>query len=168
MSREFFCEKCSLQFGKKYVFDLHLSLVHGEKIEVKVESPICEENLQESQISETKFSYQPVQEKEKRFKCDVCYTTFAKKGHLKSHMTAVHEGKKPFQCNTCDARFTQKSSLKNHMESVHEEKKAFQCDICDYRCSLKGNLTKHVASVHEGNKPFKCSICDANFHKRAT
>ena len=25
-----FCENCGLQFGKKYVFDLHLSLVHGE------------------------------------------------------------------------------------------------------------------------------------------
>ena len=68
MSRDFFCERCSLQFGKKYVFDLHLSLVHGEKIEVKVESPICEENLQESQISETKFLYRPVDEKEKSFK----------------------------------------------------------------------------------------------------
>ena len=62
MSRDFFCERCSLQFGKKYVFDLHLSLVHGEKkIEVKVESPLCDENLQESQISETEFSYQTVQ-----------------------------------------------------------------------------------------------------------
>ena len=61
MSRDFFCERCSLQFDKAYVFDLHLSLVHGEKkIEVKVESPISEENLQESQISETEFSYQTV------------------------------------------------------------------------------------------------------------
>ena len=30
-----FCENCSLQFDKKIVFDLHLSLVHGEKIGVK-------------------------------------------------------------------------------------------------------------------------------------
>ena len=34
---DFFCNKCSLQFDKKYVFDLHLFLVHGEKIEVKKE-----------------------------------------------------------------------------------------------------------------------------------
>ena len=26
-----FCNRCVLQFDKKYVFDLHLSLVHGEK-----------------------------------------------------------------------------------------------------------------------------------------
>ena len=46
MSRDFFCERCSLQFGKQYVFDLHLSLVHGETIEVKNETVICEEIIQ--------------------------------------------------------------------------------------------------------------------------
>ena len=35
LSMDWFCEKCNLQFGKKYVFDLHLSLVHGQKIKVK-------------------------------------------------------------------------------------------------------------------------------------
>ena len=29
--QDFFCTQCSLQFGKKYVFDVHLSLVHGKK-----------------------------------------------------------------------------------------------------------------------------------------
>ena len=58
MSRDFYCKRCSLQFGKKYVFDLHLSLVHGEKIEVKSEPLIFEENLQGIQISEKEFSNQ--------------------------------------------------------------------------------------------------------------
>ena len=123
MSRDFFCERCSLQFDKAYVFDLHLSLVHGEKkIEVKVESPISEENLQESQISETEFSYHTVEKTEKPFKCNVCYASFAQNRDLKRHMASVHEVKKPFQCNICDVKFTVKSSLKNHMESVHEGK----------------------------------------------
>ena len=58
MLRDFFCNKCSLQFDKKYVFDLHLSLVHGEKIEVKSEPLIVEENLNGFQISEKEFSNQ--------------------------------------------------------------------------------------------------------------
>ena len=149
MSRDFFCERCSLQFGKKYVFDLHLSLVHGEKIEVKVELPLCEENLQDSQIIEKQFSCQSLDKREKPFNCNVCNASFARNGNLKGHTAAVHEGKKPFQCNTCDARFTQKSSLKNHMESVHEGKKPFKCDICDYSSSTKHNLNRHIASVHE-------------------
>ena len=41
------CNKCTLQFDKKYVFDLHLLLVHGEKMaEVKVEPIISEDNFQ--------------------------------------------------------------------------------------------------------------------------
>ena len=32
-----FCENCSLQFDKKIVFDLHLSLLHREKIGVENE-----------------------------------------------------------------------------------------------------------------------------------
>ena len=49
------CNRCSLQFDKKYVFDLHLLLVHGEKIEVKKETLICEEKLQEPQMNEKEF-----------------------------------------------------------------------------------------------------------------
>ena len=33
--KDFFCEECALQFGKKLVFDLHLSLVHGKKTILK-------------------------------------------------------------------------------------------------------------------------------------
>ena len=52
MSKDSFCDKCTLQFNNKHIFGLHLSLVHGEKIEVKKEPKICEENLQEHQENE--------------------------------------------------------------------------------------------------------------------
>ena len=35
---DLFCNQCLLQFGKKYVFDLHLSLVHGKKLVIKNEA----------------------------------------------------------------------------------------------------------------------------------
>ena len=54
---DLFCKKCSLQFGKKYVYDLHLKLVHGEKIEVKNEPLNSEETLKEPQTSEEKIGY---------------------------------------------------------------------------------------------------------------
>ena len=53
---DFFCKKCTLQFGKKYVFDLHLSLVHGEEKEVKIEPKTFEENFQDPETSEQDFS----------------------------------------------------------------------------------------------------------------
>ena len=52
MWSELFCKNCNLQFDKKYVFDLHLSLVHGEKIEIKNEPLKCKEVFQEPQTSE--------------------------------------------------------------------------------------------------------------------
>ena len=52
-----YCEKCSLQFDKKYVFDLHLSLVHGENIEVKNEQLICDGNSEEPQINDVLDKY---------------------------------------------------------------------------------------------------------------
>ena len=41
LHKDLFCTQCSLQFGKKYVFDLHLSLVHGKVLEIKKEANNC-------------------------------------------------------------------------------------------------------------------------------
>ena len=35
--RDSYCYQCSLQFDKKYEFDVHLSVVPGEKLEIKQE-----------------------------------------------------------------------------------------------------------------------------------
>ena len=119
MLRHLFCEECSLQFGKKYVFDLHLSLVHGEKMTVKVEPPITKENIQELRTSEQVFSDHVM---DTGLKCNRCYSIFKTKHNLKIHIDSVHEGKKPFQCNICDASFTTKTNLNKHTASIHEKK----------------------------------------------
>ena len=46
--RDWYCQECSLQFDSKSVFDLHLSLVHGEKLEIK-EQNLDQETLDESE-----------------------------------------------------------------------------------------------------------------------
>ena len=78
---DLFCNKCSLQFGKKDVFELHLSLVHGEKIKVKIEPVISEENFQEPHNSEQVLSDHVV---DTGLKCNTCYSTFKTKFE-KSH-----------------------------------------------------------------------------------
>ena len=67
MLLDLFCEKCTLQFDTLHVFDLHLSLVHGEKIEVKNEPQISKESFQVHQINQEDV-LDPV--KAKCFKCD--------------------------------------------------------------------------------------------------
>ena len=100
-----FCEKCSLQFDKKYVFDLHLSLVHGEKIEVKNEPLVCEDNLKEPQMNKV------VDKTFKCMECKICEAVFRQKGALKTHIASVHDSKKPFKCKICDSCFVTKQNL---------------------------------------------------------
>ena len=104
---DLFCNRCALQFDKKYVFDLHLSLVHGEKIQVKIESQISEENIEEPQNSKQVFSDHVV---DTGLKCNTCYSTFKTKRNLKSHIVSVHEGKKPFKCIICDTSLREKQA----------------------------------------------------------
>ena len=40
--RNMFCKECSLQFNKKVVYDLHLTLVHGKMTYIKQEPTNCE------------------------------------------------------------------------------------------------------------------------------
>ena len=40
MLRDLFCELCLLQFDKKAVFDMHLSLVHGHGLKIIKEEPV--------------------------------------------------------------------------------------------------------------------------------
>ena len=35
--RDWYCEKCSLQFVKRSILKMHLSIVHKEKVDIKEE-----------------------------------------------------------------------------------------------------------------------------------
>ena len=70
ITKEFFCEECALQFGKKLVFDLHLSLVHGKKTNIKTEP-----NISDTQESEELFPSHK-NNKYKYAKCETCNSCF--------------------------------------------------------------------------------------------
>ena len=149
-SMDMYCTKCSLQFDKKIIFDMHLSIVHKEIIDIKKE-PTCSTLMENSDGTRSTS----VQEKKKPFKCDMCDYSFSEKGSLKKHIASVHEGKKSFKCDLCDYSCSHKSAMSQHTLAVHEGKKPFKCEICDYSSSLKGRVKQHILSVHEGYNPFK-------------
>ena len=61
--KDWYCEKCSLQFDKKVVFDMHLSIVHKEINEIKETSTVLKKeqeqkiiaNADESEMWQSKF-----------------------------------------------------------------------------------------------------------------
>ena len=127
-----FCEKCSLQFDKKIVYDIHMSFVHKISIEVKLEEKTIEikdDNaglVLQREITKSKQNIEnSIQKGNKSDKC-----------------------KKPYKCSICSYSFSQQISLKRHIQSVHDGKKPHKCSICDYSCSQKGNLKIHSINVY--------------------
>ena len=121
-TKNLYCEKCSLQFDKKYVFDLHLSLKHGKMIQVKTEPEIYTEKSQEPQMSEKSFSDHV--ESEKSYNFETGNSKNEAKTRLKSQSESHSSGMKSYECIVCSVCFSNKVLLKRHISSVHEKGKA--------------------------------------------
>ena len=66
---------------------------------------------------------------------------------------------KRFKCSICTSSFAKESYLKKHIQRVHEKKKSHQCNICKYAASQKGHLKSHIQTVHGNKRPYNCVIC---------
>ena len=135
-----------------------------------------------------------VHEGKKKFKCDTCTSSFARKEHLKKHIESLHrrsvfeyplnhlikvELKEPFKdvnnskngedktywCYICGTRFARKFNLKSHIKTVHEKRKPFKCYICNKSFVRNDILKKHITSKHEQKQPFFCSVNNDNFQE---
>ena len=97
-----------MQFGNMTVYNMHLSIVHKENVEIKQE-PSCDTLGKE------------IEEPEKvRFQCQICEKAFSEKKKLERHVSRIHEESKAFHCDICNYRCSQKGNLKTHIASVHE------------------------------------------------
>ena len=88
--KDLFCDLCFLQFDKKYVFDVHMTLVH--KKTSSTESP-------QSKIDKTEVNKED---------WDLTEETFESK-----------KEKKPLKCSICDYSCKTKALLKKHIDGVH-------------------------------------------------
>ena len=61
--KDWYCSRCSLQFDKKIIFDMHLSIVHKESVEIKEESLTCK--------NEPNLGSEKAQ-----FECEFCVSKF--------------------------------------------------------------------------------------------
>ena len=148
--KDFFCEECALQFGKKLVFDLHLSLVHGKKTNIKTEP-----NISDSQESEKLF---PSHKNNKYARCETCNSCFSSNFSLKKHYEKVHAKEKPFKSDKTDFAFPLNKNLNENRKSVDGKNKKFTCAICNACFTQKSNLNTHISTIHEG-KSFECDRC---------
>ena len=160
-SKELVCTPCALQFDKKVVFDLHISLVHettksesGERLAIEGDQDFVIVSGAIQKISpKTSAS----------FPCESCNKVFTLNGSLKRHIQCIHEKNRPFKCSACEKTFKLKNYLKRHFSSVHENKRPHKCIICKKTFKENNHLKRHFSSVHEKKKPHRCELCNLNF-----
>ena len=98
-----YCARCSLHIDKKSMFDMHLSIIHKETVDIK-------EDLS-SFKKEPNLSIEMV-----LFICEPCDSSFETKMILEQHNSSYHKENKPFKCDVCNYSFSKKSSLKLHVK----------------------------------------------------
>ena len=123
--KNWFCYQCSLHFESKYVYSLHLKIVHKHIVGPKsIKTGIKSNKILSSDEKSDSDKQSVSDENEKKtFQCEICQCCFSRRSILDFHITSLHEGHKPFKCEFCSYTCSQKISLKKHVASVHEGKK---------------------------------------------
>uniref|UniRef100_A0A8D8WWE2 Zinc finger protein 26 n=1 Tax=Cacopsylla melanoneura TaxID=428564 RepID=A0A8D8WWE2_9HEMI len=101
----------------------------------------------------------------KKFVCDVCGNSFARKCGLRDHRLRQHEGGK-LSCKICGKEVYDARSLKIHM-NTHTGDKPHSCEICGKSFTTAPYLKVHMYS-HTGEAPHVCHLCPQKFRQRSS
>ena len=103
--------------------------------------------------------------KQNKFKCNLCQTAFNIGSEFKSHMKESHESE---GCETCGKIFQNLDSFQIHHNLEHgnfkkdeNSTKKYKCVICPYSCANSLELRTHIKSYHELET---CDKCEKIFH----
>lgn len=79
------------------------------------------------------------------WKCELCDSAFALKGHLSQHIKYVHQKLRPHACPRpgCTAAFGTQFARNQHVWTVHDGRKPFVCH-CGARFGQRSHLNRHT------------------------
>ena len=107
------------------------------------------------------------QEKEKKFKCEMCSNYYGSLNILKAHIKIVHNKLNVCHCPICSKQLTTKKNLKVHIKNVHGREN-FKCGSCNRCFTSELILRKHRTTAHSNQTEIKCKICNFNYTCRKT
>ncbi|CAH0564928.1 unnamed protein product [Brassicogethes aeneus] len=88
-------------------------------------------------------------EKEKLFKCAICFKAYQSQPGLCLHKKYVHkkEEQEEFKCKKCDYVTLRKGNFKVHLRN-HDKKNYLKCNFCNYMAARLATLNAHLISKH--------------------
>ena len=100
--KDFFCEKCVLQFDTKNIFDIHMET---HKVQEREMGP-------------------------KAKTCVICLAELSGTSSLKTHISIFHP-EPHLRCSFCEIGFPNEAKLANHVATYHSKtKKIYVCSVC--------------------------------------
>ena len=167
--KDWYCSRCSLQFDKKIIFDMHLSIVHKEITKIKEEPLTCENETMKMHVSSVhegkkqrrcdltaKRSCHSDPKIKKTYSCSICLEVLPR-NDVKKHILKVHG----VQCKICQ-EIVKDTTMEEHIALLH----LIKCSFCSKKIAQGEDMKAHVASVHGQFCPEKLTYKNMHHHMK--
>jgi uncharacterized Zn-finger protein len=101
------------------------------------------------------------EQKDGKYSCNQCESTYSARSNLRRHQASVHEGL-TYSCDHCEY-FAPRDNLNRHLKTVHSTDN-YLCKVCDYQTRNQRSLKTHQLQ-HTGDKPHLCTSCPKSFSR---
>ncbi|XP_060582847.1 zinc finger protein 227-like [Ruditapes philippinarum] len=128
--KQFTCEICEYDTGKKYNLERHI------KVHVDTDESASKTTLM----------------------CDVCGMQFLSKFGMALHTKNEHLKQFKYECQICKKGFNQLLPYKGHVSS-HVKHTKQKCEKCNLTFKHKSSLDRHKKTIHDDVK-YDCAECE--------